>query len=424
MSSGLYESLVSKKMLVRHEEVKQDFFPNFPITLITNSPIVLKPEIIPFISYPYEWCFSQLKVAALLTLNIQKEALKHGMSLKDASAYNIQFIGTNPIFIDTLSFEKYEEGKPWIAYRQFCEHFLAPLSLMVFKHSGLSKLSQIYLDGIPLELACSLLPKSSFLNSVAFSHLHIHSKFQNRNTDITNSKKSALSLSKKKLLTIIEHLERGIMDFNLKKKKSTWNNYGETHNYSAAGKEAKSKIISEWLRKLSPSSVWDLGCNTGEFSLAACKHAKQLISMDSDFECIEALYKNVSKQKLNILPLAVDITNPSPSIGWNNRERKSIPERGKADVLLALAVVHHLRITNNTPFHLIADLFSEWGNNIIVEFIPKEDSQIQRILSNREDIYHDLDIESFRRIFENKFEFMETLQLPDSKRTMCLLKKK
>ena len=418
INSGLYSSLSAKKLIVKHSEIEKKFLEEYA------SHKVIKPQKIPFISYPYEWCFNQIKDAALLTLKIQKESLKHGMTLKDASAFNVQFIGSLPIFIDTLSFEKYKEGEPWIAYRQFCQHFLAPLALMAYKSIELSKLSQLFIDGISLELANTLLPKRSLANSVVLYHLHIHSKFQNATTSKNQIKKNNLSLSKKKLASIIEHLEEGIVGFSLKKKKSTWNNYNETHNYSAQAKEAKEKIISVWLKKTNPSSIFDLGCNTGEYSFIASPYANTVLSMDSDPSCIESLYKNSSQKGLNILPLVVDLTNPTPSIGWNNKERKSIPERGKADMLLALALVHHLRISNNTPFSQIAEFFSEWGNNLIVEFIPKEDSQIQRILSNREDIFNNLNFDSFIKQFETIFELTEKQPIPDSNRILCLFKKK
>lgn len=415
--SGLYKSLSEKKLIVQHTEFENILPQEY------SSYKIIKPDQIPFISYPYEWCFSQLKDAALLTLRIQKEALKHGMSLKDASAYNVQFIASNPIFIDTLSFEKYEEGKPWVAYGQFCRHFLAPLALMAHRSSELSKLFLQFIDGIPLDLANALLPRRSLASSVVFSHLHVHSKFQ-KSSSVKKGATVNLSLSKKKLLSIIEHLESGIEGFSLKQKRSAWNNYDETHNYSAHGKEIKAKIISGWLKKLNPGSVFDMGSNTGEFSVLASQFSKQVIAMDSDHSCIESLYKSSSKNGSPILPLVIDITNPSPAIGWNNRERQTIVQRGNADVVMALALIHHLRIGNNTPFSHMADFFSSCGNNLIVEFIPKEDSQIKRMLENREDIFPDMNIEAFTRSFEPIFELKEKLPVPDSTRTMCLFKKK
>ncbi len=155
ISSGLYDQLVKSGLLIPHREVSEK--PVYPELAVK----VIQPELVPFISYPYEWSFSQLKDAALATLAIQKRSIKAGMSLKDASAYNIQFINGKPTLIDTLSFEIYKEGKPWDAYRQFCQHFLAPLALMARVDVRLGQLLRVFIDGIPLDLASRLLPAST-----------------------------------------------------------------------------------------------------------------------------------------------------------------------------------------------------------------------------------------------------------------------
>jgi len=179
MHSGLYDELCSQKMLVPHEEVSQD------LALNDKAYKVIQPHQLPFISYPYEWSFSQLKDAALLTLSIQQMSLKKDMVLKDASAYNIQFFQCRPVFIDTLSFERYDEGTPWCAYRQFCQHFLAPLALMSRTHIGLNQLLRLYIDGIPLDIASSLLPLSSKLNFSLGLHIHLHAKSQKKHANTT-----------------------------------------------------------------------------------------------------------------------------------------------------------------------------------------------------------------------------------------------
>ncbi len=179
------------------------------------------------------------------------------------------------------------------------------------------------------------------------------------------------------------------------------------------------------MRKIKPNSTWDLGSNTGEYAELASLHSNFVIAMDSDPSCIEGLYKNTSRKRMNnVLPLLVDLSNPSPGIGWNNRERKTIKERGRADLLLALALVHHLRIGNSTPWRLIADLLSEWGDHAIVEFVPKEDSQVQRMLIAREDIFPDIDMDHFKKAFSEKFDLIETSSVEDSLRTLCLFKRK
>ena len=150
LSSGLYELLVQQKLIIPHKEVPANDWPRLEISLASQVYKILAPEKLSYISYPYEWCFQQLKDAALLTLDIQLKALEHKMTLKDASAFNVQFHKGKPVFIDTLSFDHYEEGNPWVAYRQFCCHFLAPLALMANTTADLRRLSELFIDGIPL----------------------------------------------------------------------------------------------------------------------------------------------------------------------------------------------------------------------------------------------------------------------------------
>lgn len=417
-NSGLYASLTSCNLLIQHQEETNFLSPQFPDCKI------IKQTKIPFISYPYEWCFSQLKKAALLTLSIQLEALKHEMILKDASAYNVQFIGNKPIFIDTLSFETYKEGSPWIAYRQFCRHFLAPLALMAYKDESLSKLSQVFLDGIPLELTSTILTRRSYLNSGIASHIHVHSKIEGKvTTKQKNGKK--INLSKKQLITIVEHLKETVSNLNVKSKNSRWNKYVSENSYSENAKDEKTKVISKWLQIAKPKTIWDMGCNTGSYSLLASEFCESLIAMDTDHQCIESFYNSLSGSKNNnILPLIIDLANPSPGIGWNNKERKTLIQRGKPDLIMALAVVHHLRISHGIPFDKIAQSFSEQSEWLVIEYVPKEDIQVQEMLQNREDIFEDFNLTSFLSVFESHFIVQESMQMPGSGRIIYLMKRK
>ena len=418
MGSGLYASLIGHKYMIGHTETNNFLSPTFA------DYKIIKPEQIPFITYPYEWCFSELKQAALLTLSVQKLALKHGMILKDATTFNIQFSGNRPVFIDTLSFEKYNEGVPWIAYHQFCQHFLSSLTLMAYKHEGLLKLSQIFLDGIPLELSSTLLTRRSYLNSGIASHLHIHSKIRQKTTKKKKTEKKIV-VSKKQLLYIVEHLEQTIKGLKIKRKKSQWNKYPLENSYSKNAKEEKSKIISIWLKSIAPETIWDMGCNTGYYSLLASAFCEHLIAMDEDHLCIESLYHSLSNSKTtNILPLVIDLANPTPAIGWENQERKSLLQRGTPHLVMALALLHHLRITNNIPLDKIAKSFSKMGTWLIIEFIPKNDIQIQEMLMNRKDIFEDYSLNSFISVFESFFEIKESMLLPDSERVLFLMKRK
>ena len=415
----MYESLVNDNLLIHHEEVDLSYSAE-PSKVFK----VIKPLQINFISYPYEWCFGELKDAALTTLAIQKKAFEYGMVLKDASAYNIQFINGRPVLIDTLSFEKYEQGSPWIAYRQFCQHFLGPLALMSYKDIRLSHLLRIYIDGIPLDLASSLMPFYSHFKIGLLMHIHLHARTQKRFAKKTvNSKPKMSKLSFKGL---IDSLESAIKNLKWKAESTEWVNYYNDTNYTDEAANQKLIILREFLDKIGNSKIiWDLGANTGKYSEDAASHGSQVISFDIDPGAVEINYQEkVKKEKnSNILPLLIDLTNPSGSIGWANRERKSLIERGPADIVIALALIHHLAISNNVPFSRIADFFDKISRWLIIEYIPKNDSKVQHLLSSRKDIFEEYTIESFESAFSKYFHIELVRKIQGSERVLYLLRK-
>ena len=253
ISSGLYKSLVESKLLIPHEEVEIN-----PLKA-EDCYKVLEPEKIDFISYPYEWCFSQLKDAALATLKIQKLALEHGMTLKDSSAYNIQFKDGKPVLIDTLSFERYVENRPWIAYRQFCQHFIAPLALMSYKDIRLCQLLRIYIDGIPLDLASSLLPARTRFSPSLLAHIHLHAKQQARYADKKVDLKT-LKLSFRNFYGIIDQLMGMVKGLTWRPRGTEWADYYNDNNYSSISFEHKKEIVADFLNRLNPerSGTWEL----------------------------------------------------------------------------------------------------------------------------------------------------------------------
>ena len=418
MHSGLYETLVNAQLLIPHEEV--DIEGEKP----DKTHKIIKPELIPFISYPYEWCFSQLKNAALTTLEIQKRAFDFGMSLKDCSAYNIQFRKGKPVLIDTLSFEKYPLGQPWIAYRQFCQHFLAPLALMSYKDIRLNQLFRIYIDGVPLDLASSLLPFGTYLRFSLLSHLHLHAKSQNHFADktINTSGREVTSLS---FLGLIDNLESTIKKMKWRDQSSEWANYYEDTNYSPEALQRKRQIVAEFLNKINPRSVWDLGANDGMFSRIASDRGIQAISFDIDPVAVEKNYLQcIKNDETNILPLLLDLTNPSPGIGWENQERMSLTDRGPADAVFALALIHHLAISNNLPLRNTANFFKKICNWLVIEFIPKSDSNVRRLLTTREDIFPGYTRQVFESEFRKYFKIENSVKIKDSERILYLMKKR
>ena len=420
MESGLYTKLTKAGLLVEHAETKVT--PAEPSLAFK----VIQPENVSFISYPYEWPFSLLKEAALKTLAIQRHALKAGMTLKDASAYNMQFFWGKVVLIDTLSFDMYHEGEPWVAYRQFCQHFLAPLALMSYTDVRLNQLLKIYIDGIPLDLASSLLPFRTRLDFGLITHLHIHARLQKGGTSQTSQRRiSSGKMTKQAMLGLIDSLEKTVKKLKWTPAGTEWGDYYNITNYSEAGFQHKQKLVSEWISQVEPSLVWDLGANDGTFSRLASERGILTVAFDVDPAAVEQNYRQVeAKKERNIIPLLLDLTNPSPAIGWHNREREALLDRAPADMLLALALVHHLAISNNVPLPHLADFFADMGKWLVIEFVPKFDSQVQKLLANRKDIFSAYTRESFEEAFQRCFSIRESVAVEDSERCLYLMEKR
>jgi hypothetical protein len=417
IGSGLYKRLVDNALLIPHKEAD--------IKLAENNDAykVLEPEVIPFISYPYEWCFSQLKDAALTTIGIQKIALEFGMSLKDASAYNIQFRKGAPLLIDTLSFEKYREGEPWVAYRQFCEQFLGPLALMSYRDIRLNQLLQLYLDGIPLDLSSSILPLRTYFRPSLLSHIHLHARSQkyfSKEEIILNRNK----MTRLGFIAIIENLGAVVESLKFCPKGSLWSGYYSDASYFPDAFNHKKQIVAGFLEKVNVKSVWDFGANIGLFSCIASSRGTETVSFDLDPYVVEKSYLQCVKNKeKNLLPLVMDVTNPSPSLGWDNKERMSLQQRGPVDAVFALALIHHLVFAHNLPLSKIASFFCKLCNYLIIEFVPKSDPQVKQMLSSREDTFGEYGQYNFETEFRRYFNLQESVKIINSERTIYLMKK-
>lgn len=413
-SSGLYRVLTDAGLLVRHEEV--DVPPPEPET----AACVIRPEPVPFISYPYEWCFSQLQDAARTTLDIQRHALRHGMILKDASAFNIQFLAGRPTLIDSLSLQRYESGEPWVAYRQFCEHFLAPLLLTGNVDPRLARLTAVTPDGIPLELAAQLLPWWTRLRPAILLHIHLHARSIRRygQRDLPPRVK-ARRLSLSDLINLTDSLQRTVESLSWEPGYSAWSDYEQQHGYSRGEMEGKRRLVARILDEMSPAVVWDLGANAGEFSRLARHAGSFVVAIDFDPFLVERMYRQMrGAGEQGIHPLWIDLRNPSPPIGWAGEERDSLAARSRADTVLALALVHHLAIGGNVPLRRIARWFAELAPNLIVEFVPKGDPQTQRLLVSREDVFQGYHREGFEAAFRRWYDEVDAVQISDSGRTI------
>lgn len=420
IESGLYAKLIKAGLLIPHEETSVS--PVEPV----QAYKVIQPEYVPFISYPYEWPFGLLKEAALTTLSIQKRALKAGMTLKDASAYNIQFVNGKAVLIDSLSFDIYNEGEPWVAYRQFCQHFLAPLALMAHTDVRLNQLLRVYIDGVPLDLASRLLPFRSRLDFGLLTHLHLHARLQKQSANPTVQPRGGSGrMTKQAMLGLIESLEGTVKKLRWKPAGTEWGDYYQITNYSDAAFRHKQSLISNWASRVKPNVVWDLGANDGTFSRVASAQNALAVSFDIDPAAVEQNYQQVKAMgEKNIVPLLLDLTNPSPSLGWHNRERDALLARAPADMVLALALIHHLAISNNVPLPQLAEFFADAGKWLVIEFMPKSDSQVQKLLTSRKDIFPNYTRESFEITFAERFSIREKVVVEESERYLYLMEKK
>lgn len=414
MNSGLYETLTKKNQLLSHQEMPAGYQG-------TAAYKIIKPEPIPFISYPWEWSFSMLQDAALLTLDIARTALGHGMMLKDATPYNIQWQNGALIFIDTLSFEPYSDGRPWIAYRQFCECFLAPLLLMHYKKTSLHQLQLAWPEGIPLQLTRSLLPLKSRFSMLAWMHIHLHAKIAARPAG-EGDKKAVIP--KQKQLQLLSSLDMLIRSLKLEDKGTTWGDY-----YTEAGQrndylEQKQQLIRTWCTQLTDiKTAIDFGANEGSFSIPLAANGVFTIAADADPVAINKLYKRIRQEKINtLIPLIIDFTHPSPAVGLENKERTSFLERtGRRDLGLCLAFIHHLCIGKNIPLKRVASIMAVSCKQLIIEFVPKSDEKVKLLLASKPDIYTSYDEDGFEKAFGLYFTIEKKETLPGSERILYQL---
>ena len=414
IDSGLYERLNTDGIVIEHEEVDTG--------LAAEPPAyrVIRPEQLEVISYPYEWSFSQLKDAALLTLRAQTAAAKARMTLRDASAYNVQYHLGRPLLIDSLSFERIVPGRAWGAYRQFCEHFLAPLALMARVDIRLGSLLRDHLDGVPLDMAARLLPGRTRLSFGLGPHIHLHARAQRQHAaDGASTQGTSASMSASKLATLIESLGDTIEGLTWQPQGTEWAEYAENTSYDDAATRAKERAVSAVLARAGGDRVWDLGANTGRYSRIAADQGNRVVALDIDPAAVERGYRSVKAEgREDILPLLGDLTDPSPALGWGGAERKSLLDRVDADVILALALVHHLAIGANVPLPMIASLFARLAPHAIVEFVPKEDAMVQRLLASRPDIFPGYTAEGFQAAFAREFELLAETPIEGTARTL------
>lgn len=418
--SGLYHQAIAAKLLLPFEQCDLTAFRDAGGG---EAAAILKPRQISTITYPYEWSFSQLAAAALATLDVHLLALSHGMMLKDASAFNIQFVDGHPQLIDHLSFASVDAHSAWPAYGQFCRHFLAPLLLMSHVDLSFGRLSQIHLDGVPLGLASKLLPRRTLLSPGVQMHLHLHARMSEKYSDhrekVAAAKRNVSSDGLRAIATSLRDMVAKLKPID---QITEWGDYYSDTNYSADAIAAKKQMIRDYVKQIAPARLLDLGGNDGSMSRAVRDLAASIICLDIDPRAVDYNYRqNKSENISSILPLLADVTNPPPAVGFANKERPALFDRLKTDAVMALALVHHLAISNNLPLSYIARFLGALAPSLIIEFVPKSDSQVKRLLANREDVFPDYTEQGFVEAFSAVFAILEQQRIPGTERTLYLM---
>lgn len=383
---------------------------------------VVEHERIPFISYPYEWTFSMLQDAALLQLDLIEAALDEGLILKDASPYNVQFRDAAPVFIDTASIVPYVDGEPWAGYRQFCELCLNPLLLQACRGIEPQPLLRGTLDGISPDTLSRMLSVRDLFRRGVFSHVFVHARMQRHfrvaRRDTRQSLKSH-GFGRDLIRANVRSLQRMVSRLRSRSGPSTWSEYESSCSHVQTDLAAKEAFVRRIVAARRRDLVWDLGCNVGRFSLIAAQHAECVVAMDSDPLAVDILYRRLRTERvLGVLPLVIDLADPSPSRGWRGRERRDLPSRGRPDLTLCLAVLHHLVIGRNVLLAEVVDWFADLGTELIIEFVDKNDPQTQVLLRNRVDQFADYTLDAFEQLLSKQFQIRRRETLPSGTRTL------
>jgi SAM-dependent methyltransferase len=422
-ASGLLEELP----VVGTREVEEEV----PEALHGGVAAVLEHDRIPFVSYPYEWTFAMLKDAALLQLELLRRGIEKGLILKDSSPYNVQFRGARPVFIDVGSFEQLREGEPWAGYRQFCMLFLYPLLLQAWKDVPFQPWLRGSLDGITPHEARELLSTRDLFRRGTLSHVVLHDRLERRHEDRDEDLKGELrkaGFKKELILANIRGLERLIGRLRWDPDRSTWSEYGPHTTYTEDDAERKARFVAAAVAEERPRLVWDLGCNEGRHSRIAAETADYVVAMDADSLVVDRLYRALREEaQERILPLTVNIVDPSPALGWRGLERRPLLERGRPDLTLALALIHHVSIAGNVPVAEFLDWLRGSTRSLVIEFVSPEDPMARRLLARKRPGDHpDYRADWFEQCLNERFDVVrsEPLSRHGTARTLYLARPK
>ena len=383
---------------------------------------VLKHQRIPFVTYPYEWCFGMLKHAALLQLELLEAALVEGFTLKDATPFNVQWVGPRPTFIDVASFVRWTPGQPWSGYRQFCRMYLYPLVLQTYKGIPFHPWLRGRLDGITAQECRRLMSWRDMLRPGVLTHVVAQSRFEQRYANTGREIRRELQqagFQKSFIARNLANLKTLVAGLEWAPPASAWSGYADCNSYDREDSAAKERFVEAALAARTPRIVWDLGSNTGRFATLAARFADHVIAIDSDHESVERLFGALRQGgPRNVLPLVMDLSDPSPGLGWRGAERQTMLQRGRPDLVLCLALIHHLAITANIPIADVVDWLAEVGASLVIEFPTPEDAMVKRLLLNKDQVYADYCVEYFETVLGARFDVRDRLPLPSGTRIL------
>ncbi len=418
----LFNSIFFQNLINSGKVIKSNLVKN---TFDVCGKFILHHDKIPFVSYPYEWSFSMLKDAALLTLNILKDCINNGYILKDGTAWNITYYNGSMIFFDVLSIEKYEEGQVWNGYQQFCQEFLNPLFLKSYKNLNFNDYFRGLLSGIDIKLMSKIFNLSDIFRPGIFKHVFLNAFLTNNKKIASSTINNKYKLPKIALLSMIEGLLSVVKKLNYNNADSVWVDYSNKNTYTNADEVIKVDFVKKLFCSIqNNSNIIDLGCNTGKYSYLSSEF-HNIISCDIDNDCIEQIYKKVSTEKnKSITPIVINLMNPSPNVGWELTERKSIYDRLNVNCFLSLALIHHICIANNVPIKRFVAFLRRIAPRGIVEWVEKDDPMVQFLLRNRKDIFSTYTWEHFMESVKQHFDLKEFITLNDGHRKLCWLEPK
>lgn len=418
-ATGFYRKFMDKGQLVSSKMLDSDEVP-LPPEIRLQWAAFIEHQRIPVVSYPYEWTFGMLRDAALLQLDLVEAAILEGMTLKDATPYNIQFVSGKAVFIDIPSFETLPAGTPWAGYRQFCEMFLFPLMLQAYKGMHFQPLMRSSIDGIGVQTAARIFGLRDRFRSGVFSHVWLQAKLDSRyggtGQNVRSDLKSA-GFNKELILVNVRKLRKLVTKLSWQGDGSEWGAYEEFHNYSESDHHLKESFIKSSVTDSGADVVWDIGCNTGQFSKIAAENAGTVLAMDLDHFAVERLYREIRSERISgILPLVQNIADPSPNWGWRNQERVDLQTRARPDMLLCLALIHHVVISANVPMDEFTGWLAELSQNLVIEYVARSDDKVKTLLRNKEDKYSDYSRESLEGALGKRYEIVRMQELESGNR--------